>query len=80
MNFHANHFGRLGYEAIPWPQLAEMTPLEYGDRVRERVGGRPAFFSTQQDSQPGSLILPEHLELAPSDVFPGPPSASSAGS
>src|SRR5262245_10178406 len=39
--------------------------------------GRPAFVSTQQDSQPGSLILPEHLELAPSDVFPGPPAVPS---
>jgi len=41
--------GRLGYEAIPWPQLAEMTPQEYGDRVRGRVADRPAFFSFDID-------------------------------
>jgi agmatinase len=41
--------GRLGYEAIPWPRLAEMTPQEYGDRVRARVGDRPAFFSFDID-------------------------------
>jgi agmatinase len=41
--------GRLGYEAIPWPRLAEMTPQEYGDVVRARVGDRPAFFSFDID-------------------------------
>jgi agmatinase len=41
--------GRLGYQAIPWPQLAEMTPQEYGDLVRARVGDRPAFFSFDID-------------------------------
>ena len=32
--------GRLGYDAIPWAELAELTPAEYGDRVRARVGDR----------------------------------------
>ena len=41
--------GRLGYEAIPWAQLEAMTPDEYGDRVRARVGDRPAFLSFDID-------------------------------
>jgi agmatinase len=40
---------RLGYEAIPWAQLEAMTPAEYGDRVRARVGDRPAFLSFDID-------------------------------
>jgi agmatinase len=41
--------GRLGYEAIPWAELETLSPQEYGDRVRARVGGRPAFFSFDID-------------------------------
>ncbi len=41
--------GRLGYEAISWAELETLTPQEYGDRVRARVGGRPAFFSFDID-------------------------------
>jgi agmatinase len=41
--------GRLGYEAIPWAQLEAMTPADYGDRVRARVGYRPAFLSFDID-------------------------------
>ena len=41
--------GRLGYEAIPWAELEAMTPAEYGDRVRARVGDRPAFLSFDID-------------------------------
>jgi agmatinase len=41
--------GRLGYEAIPWAQLEAMTPDEYGDRVRARVGGKAAFLSFDID-------------------------------
>jgi agmatinase len=41
--------GRLGYEAIPWPRLAEMTPQEYGDVVRARVRDRAAFLSFDID-------------------------------
>jgi agmatinase len=39
----------LGYEALTWDQLAELSPQEYGDRVRARVGGRPAFLSFDID-------------------------------
>ncbi len=41
--------GRLGYEAIPWAELEALSPQEYGDRVRTRVGGRPAFLSFDID-------------------------------
>jgi agmatinase len=41
--------GKLGFDAIPWVELAEMTPEAYGDRVRERVGDRPAFLSFDID-------------------------------
>ncbi len=40
---------RLGYEAIPWAELETLTPAQYGDRVRTRVGGRPAFLSFDID-------------------------------
>ncbi len=40
---------RLGYAAIPWAELEQMTPAEYGDRVRARVGDRPAFLSFDID-------------------------------
>jgi agmatinase len=39
----------LGYEAIPWAELAALTPAQYGDRVRARVGDRPAFLSFDVD-------------------------------
>jgi agmatinase len=39
----------LGFEAIPWAELAELTPEAYGSRVRERVGQRPAFLSFDID-------------------------------
>jgi agmatinase len=41
--------GRLGYEAIPWDELETLSPERYGDRVRARVGGRPAFLSFDID-------------------------------
>ena len=41
--------GRLGYEAIPWAELETLSPQEYGDRVRARVGRRPAFLSFDID-------------------------------
>jgi agmatinase len=41
--------GRLGYEAIPWADLQALSPHDYGERVRARVGGRPAFFSFDID-------------------------------
>jgi agmatinase len=39
----------LGYDAVYWSELCRMTPLEYGDRVRARVGDRPAFLSFDID-------------------------------
>jgi agmatinase len=39
----------LGYDAINWVELAELTPQQYGDRVRARVGARPAFLSFDID-------------------------------
>jgi agmatinase len=39
----------LGYEALTWEQLSALTPQEYGDRVRARAGGRPAFLSFDID-------------------------------
>ena len=39
----------LGYDAIYWDELEGMTPRQYGDRVRARVGERPAFLSFDID-------------------------------
>ena len=39
----------LGYDAISWLELAELSPREYGDRVRARVGDRRAFLSFDID-------------------------------
>jgi agmatinase len=41
--------GELGYDAIPWSELERLSPDEYGDRVRARVGGAPAFLSFDID-------------------------------
>ena len=40
---------RLGYDAIYWSELQGMPPAEYGERVRARVGDRPAFLSFDID-------------------------------
>jgi agmatinase len=40
---------QLGYDAIYWDELETLTPQQYGDRVRSRVGGRPAFLSFDID-------------------------------
>lgn len=40
---------RLGFEAIPWVELSKLTPEEYGDLVRRRVGDAPAFLSFDID-------------------------------
>jgi agmatinase len=40
---------RLGYLALPWPELKELTPDAYGDIVRERVGDSRAFLSFDID-------------------------------
>jgi agmatinase len=40
---------RLGLDALTWPQLAELTPQAWGERVRARVGAGPAFLSFDVD-------------------------------
>jgi agmatinase len=40
---------RLGYLAIPWEEMEAMSPGEYGDCVRARVGDAPAFLSFDID-------------------------------
>ena len=39
----------LGYDALTWAELETLTPQEYGDRVRARVGDAPAFLSFDVD-------------------------------
>jgi agmatinase len=39
----------LGFEVIPWDELRDMDPAEYGRRVRERVGDAPSFLSFDID-------------------------------
>jgi agmatinase len=39
----------LGYDAIYWDELESLTPQAYGDRVRARVGDRPAYLSFDID-------------------------------
>jgi agmatinase len=39
----------LGYDAIYWNELESLTPQQYGDRVRARLGGRAAFLSFDID-------------------------------
>ena len=39
----------LGFELIPWTELRALSPAEYGERVRARVGDGPAFLSFDVD-------------------------------
>jgi agmatinase len=39
----------LGFELLPWRELRRLSPDEYGDRVRARVGDGPAFLSFDVD-------------------------------
>ena len=39
----------LGYDALSWSELERLTPEQYGERVRARVAGRPAFLSFDID-------------------------------
>jgi agmatinase len=39
----------LGYDAIYWDELERLTPQAYGERVRARVGDRPAYLSFDID-------------------------------
>jgi len=40
---------RLGYEVVTWSELEALGPAAYGERVRRRVGGGPAFLSFDID-------------------------------
>jgi agmatinase len=40
---------QLGVETIPWVELAELAPAEFGTRVRARIGERPTFLSFDVD-------------------------------
>jgi agmatinase len=39
----------LGYDVIWWPDLAEMSPAAFGERVRRRVGDHPVLVSFDID-------------------------------
>jgi agmatinase len=39
----------LGFDAIPWSELSGMSAQSYGERVRRRVDGAPAFLSFDVD-------------------------------
>jgi agmatinase len=39
----------LGYDAIPWSELEQLSPDEYASRVRARIGDAPAFLSFDID-------------------------------
>jgi agmatinase len=39
----------LGFDVIPCEELVALTPAEYGERVRGRIGDAPAFFSFDID-------------------------------
>jgi agmatinase len=41
--------GELGVSMIPWRQLATLTPEEFADRVRERIGDGPTFLTFDID-------------------------------
>jgi agmatinase len=41
--------GELGYDAIPWSELEQLSPDAYAERVRGRVGDTPAFLSFDID-------------------------------
>jgi agmatinase len=40
---------RLGYEVVPWEELAHLAPAELGGRIRRRVGDRPVIVSFDID-------------------------------
>ena len=63
----------LGFEVIDGADLVAMTPDEYGDRVRARVGNAPAYLSFDIDvldpaSAPGTGT-PEVAGLQPRDAL-----------
>ena len=63
----------LGFEVIPGPALVAMTPDQYGDRVRARIGDGPAYLSFDIDvldpaSAPGTGT-PEVAGLEPREAL-----------
>ncbi len=63
----------LGFEVIPGPDLVAMTPDQYGDRVRRRIGDGPAYLSFDIDvldpaSAPGTGT-PEVAGLQPREAL-----------
>lgn len=64
----------LGFEVVPWPQLAELGPGAYGERVRERVGDRPAFLSFDID-----FVDPAFAPATGTPEVGGPTSAEALG-
>jgi agmatinase len=63
----------LGFELIPGPDLVAMTPDQYGDRVRARIGDGPAYLSFDIDvldpaSAPGTGT-PEVAGLEPREAL-----------
>jgi len=63
----------LGFEVIPGPDLVAMTPDQYGDHVRARVGDAPAYMSFDIDvldpaSAPGTGT-PEVAGIAPREAL-----------
>ena len=63
----------LGFEVIPGPDLVAMTPEQYGERVRTKVGEGPAYLSFDIDvldpaSAPGTGT-PEVAGLQPREAL-----------
>ena len=63
----------LGFEVIPGPDLVAMTPDQYGDRARRRIGDGPAYLSFDIDvldpaSAPGTGT-PEVAGLEPREAL-----------
>ena len=63
----------LGFEVIPGPDLVAMTPYQYGDRVRARIGDGAAYLSFDIDvldpaSAPGTGT-PEVAGLEPREAL-----------
>ena len=63
----------LGFDVIPGPELIELTPAEYGARVRERIGEGPVYLSFDVDvldpaSAPGTGT-PEVAGLHPREAL-----------
>ena len=63
----------LGFEVIPGPELVELTPRQYGEKVRAKVAGGPTYLSFDIDvldpaSAPGTGT-PEVAGLQPREAL-----------